>query len=107
MASDLINRNQLLAEIYTEWLLVVPDRPVFICGELQRSERAKILEELMKMVEKQPTVDAVEVVHGWWDDSFDVITQYCTACGRSHNCIYRTPNYCPNCGAKMDGGDKE
>jgi hypothetical protein len=53
------------------------------------------------------TVDAVEVVHARWDDSFDGITPYCTACGRSHNCINRTPNYCPNCGAKMDGGNED
>ena len=30
------------------------------------------------------------------------ITPYCSACGHSHRCLIRTPNYCPNCGAKMD-----
>ena len=54
-------------------------------------------------LDEAPTVDAVEVVHARWDDSFDGITPYCTACGRSHNCMNRTPNFCPNCGAKMDG----
>lgn len=43
---------------------------------------------------------------GRWDDSFDGITPYCTACGRSHNCMNRTPNFCPNCGADMRGEDK-
>ena len=42
------------------------------------------------------------VVHGQWDDSFDGITPVCSVCGRTHKCFNRTPNYCPNCGAKMD-----
>ena len=48
-----------------------------------------------------PLPDAVEVKHGYWDDSLDGITPYCSVCGHSHGCIKRTPNYCPNCGAKM------
>lgn len=50
-----------------------------------------------------PAADVAPVVHGKWDDSFDGITPYCTACGRTHSCMRRTPAYCPNCGAKMDG----
>lgn len=51
-----------------------------------------------------PTIDAEPVRHGHWDDSFDGITPYCSVCGMSHNCINRTPDYCPHCGARMDGG---
>lgn len=40
--------------------------------------------------------------HGYWDDSADGITPYCSVCGQSHRCLKRKPNYCPNCGAKMD-----
>ena len=50
-----------------------------------------------------PTIDAEPVRHGHWDDSFDGITPYCSVCGMSHNCINRTPDYCPHCGAKMEG----
>ena len=51
-------------------------------------------------IEKLPTVDAVEVVHGkWvWDNRFHDYT--CSIC---HNWDLKTPNYCSNCGAKMDG----
>ena len=42
------------------------------------------------------------VMHGHWDDSADGITPYCSVCGQSHRCLRRTPDYCPNCGAKMD-----
>ena len=53
-------------------------------------------------VSKIPAADVAPVVHGKWDDSFDGITPVCSVCGRTHKCFNRTPNYCPNCGAKMD-----
>ena len=56
-----------------------------------------------------PTIDAVEVVHGrwvehkdpipWCEDDADVFYR-CSACGL---CVPGETNYCPNCGAKMDG----
>ena len=57
---------------------------------------------------KATTVDAVEVVHGRWEPRTDVIGFVrCSVC---HDCnIYddwadgKKWNYCPNCGAKMDG----
>ena len=50
-----------------------------------------------------PSADVAPVRHGRWNDSLARITPYCSACGHSHRCLIRTPNYCPNCGAKMDG----
>ena len=49
-----------------------------------------------------PATDVATVRHGRWNDSLARITPYCSACGYSHRCLIRTPNYCPNCGAKMD-----
>ena len=49
-----------------------------------------------------PAADVSPVRHGRWNDSLARITPYCSACGHSHRCLIRTPNYCPNCGAKMD-----
>ena len=52
-----------------------------------------------------PTVDAVEVVHGRWVNPY--MNRYghpchcCSACG--FKASYQDKNYCPNCGAKMDG----
>ena len=51
-----------------------------------------------------PAADVATVRHGRWNDSLARITPYCSVCGHSHRCLIRTPNYCPNCGAKMDGG---
>lgn len=54
------------------------------------------------------TVDAVPVVHGRWlcDGDF-VICSQCEAEMNQKNSlgVDNFKNYCPNCGAKMDGGD--
>ena len=51
-------------------------------------------------IKNLPAADAVEVVHGrWiWDKRF---ADY--VCSECHNWDLKTPNYCPNCGARMDG----
>ena len=62
-----------------------------------------------------PTADVAEVKHGEWIDKFNrnrMATQsFCSACGK-HSGIggiesNRHKPYCPNCGAKMDGGKAE
>ena len=55
---------------------------------------------------QQSTVDAVEVVHGEWVKS-NPHNRFmdCSVCGFYQD--HTTFNYCPNCGAKMDGGDKK
>lgn len=61
-------------------------------------------------VDRQPTIDAVRVVHGKWVEYPRAHYFKCS------NCKYTVPyrkanlfngkreyNYCPHCGAKMDG----
>lgn len=62
--------------------------------------------EVLDSIRGAPTVDAVPVVHGRWNDSYDGITPYCSVCGHSHRLMVRKPNYCPNCGGKMDLEDE-
>ena len=65
-----------------------------------------------RSIKDAPTVEAVEVVHGRWEPRTDVIGFVrCSVC---HDCnIYddwpdgKKWNYCPNCGAKMDGGNED
>ena len=61
---------------------------------------------LNAIIEKQPTVDAVEVVHGRWKNkqtnSIFTWRIECSVCGAEYNTTVGY-NYCPNCGAKMDG----
>ena len=54
-----------------------------------------------------PAADVVPMRHGRWNDSLARITPYCSACGHSHRCLIKTPNYCPNCGAKTNQSMKK
>lgn len=59
-------------------------------------------EDIKEWLGEQPTVEAMPVVHGRWDKNHpDDTVYYCT------NCLIPQDwptNYCPSCGAKMDGG---
>lgn len=50
-----------------------------------------------------PTVDAVPVVHGRWEQAryTEAPLYICSECDKSE---FKQHRYCPNCGAKMDGG---
>ena len=55
---------------------------------------------------KIPAADVAPVVHGKWKSTEAPFMSECEDCSV---CGYRTDwgrrfNYCPNCGAKMDGG---
>lgn len=67
--------------------------------------RACWVDDMCCEVIDAPAADVAPVVHGRWNDSYDGITPYCTVCGCSHRLMIRTPRYCPNCGARMDGDD--
>ena len=65
-------------------------------------------------VEVQPAVEAEPVRHGKWIDMADF--EQCSSCSgtrlKEMQTVYgkaiwiKTP-YCPNCGARMDGGQNE
>ena len=61
-------------------------------------------EFIISEIEAQPTVDAVPVVHGKWLNNTERTLPFksfrCSVCGGLFDCDW---NYCPNCGAKMDG----
>ena len=71
--------------------------------------RACWVDDMRISIEDAPTVDAVEVVHAHWTTLYTVDTWMgtskidcfvCSECGKSSKA---KGNYCPNCGAKMDG----
>ena len=55
---------------------------------------------VLAAVDKQPTVAAVEVVHGRWMFRKNWDFFVCSECSHESS---NYSNYCPNCGAKMDG----
>ena len=53
-----------------------------------------------------PAADVAPVVHAQWiEDESGIII--CPECKRGYNLIAKFTNYCPACGAKMDGGDSD
>ncbi len=60
-------------------------------------------------IAKLPEVDAVPVVHGRWIETPSMATEYeCSNCGRTYEWWeVSEAHYCPNCGAKMDGGNED
>ena len=67
-------------------------------------------------IERLPAADVAPVVHGKWvhsrydrsSEQFDVVK--CSRCGlEAYAMAYhvRDGNYCPRCGARMDGGNED
>lgn len=55
-----------------------------------------------RVLTQVPTVDAVSAVHGHWKFVNDY-QSLCTHCNKELWVGHEIePNYCPNCGAKMD-----
>ena len=53
-------------------------------------------------IDSTPTIDAAPVVQGRWESVCGCIVR-CNSCGSE---AARKSNFCPNCGAKMDGKEK-
>lgn len=94
--NDLISRSKLQVSIRREDGIIVRG---------QRYIRADAVSEKISMA---PGVDAVPGAHGRWkpDMYFDQPVIRCTACKCGFALEHRAEHfpYCPNCGAKMDGG---
>lgn len=75
-------------ETYREWIESVPAADVVTWEQLKKAWAIA-------------TADVAPVVHGGWIQING--HRYCNVCGHKDSPILT--NYCPNCGAKMDGGD--
>ena len=104
----LIDANALIAEL-DKFANPMPNKSGydFLCG----------IATAIAEIEDAPTVEAEPVVHGRWNtEKCDhvpwrlknpekwVICK-CSVCGYSNG--RKKSNYCPNCGAKMDGGNED
>lgn len=70
--------------------------------------------EPTQYIEELSAVDVAPVVHGRWEhDHYEDCTEQfeivkCSNCGYSAYAMalfVKSGNYCPNCGARMDGAD--
>ena len=75
---------------------------------LENMAASKYLIQCFESKERFPVADVAPIVHGSWslesdeempNPMFKLVI--CSACGENANHTY---NYCPDCGARMDGG---
>lgn len=81
---------------------------------LENMAASRYLIQCFEDKEKFPAADVAPVVHGYWKPKYEMLSNKyetvpiatrfeCSECGLTRNHEY---NYCPNCGARMDGGNK-
>ena len=65
-------------------------------------------DEAVTRVENFPAADVAPVQHGKWlyGDYYD-IGDVCSECDWDSKMTHPSYRYCPNCGARMDGGEDE
>ena len=74
---------------------------------LENMAASRYLIQCFEDNEKFPAADVVEVKHGEWIKPTPCSQEYCNQCGLTPKMVFGIlPNYCPHCGAKMDGGNK-
>ena len=104
-----------LIDAYAFYKKFANDTPAIIMGE----QRYVATWRISDLIAEAPTVDAVEVVHGRWEDMYDgkyANPRYrCSVCKEKTIYLFNRnslgnweevqakTNYCPHCGAKMDG----
>lgn len=79
------------------------------CGHLRPPTETCFSElEVVRMIDKQPAIDAEPVRHGRWietrNDEGRLIGIVCNQCHNADNPSCIPGRYCWFCGAKMDGG---
>lgn len=92
--AEYIEREALLCEIERREALMVGDKLVSV-------------DAMKSFIKNRPAADVAPVWHGRWieKDKYDFGTFYdCSICGNRILDNGHSWNYCPNCGAKMDGG---
>lgn len=78
---------------------------------LSAQNKSMNLAECRKRLERLPAADVVEVRHGRWNEvehGENGVLCECSTCKEWMLFYYGfDANFCPNCGAKMDGGQDE
>ena len=70
------------------------------------------LREMLDEIEALPAADVQPVKHGRWSECFTdsrIYSGICSVCGGGaiRSVIAKPLDYCPNCGARMDGEQNE
>lgn len=104
MENDLISRKKLIDDLEA-WRKIL-DRRVSRFDDMV----IHTLPVVFDLVNEQKAVKAEHVRHGRWEDGAFENTKRCSVCKMYSAKVYRSSEptfdyeYCPYCGAKMDGG---
>ena len=95
--AEYIDRDAALREIERREARMVGDKRVSV-------------DAMKSFIKTRPATDVAPVVYGRWieQEKYTFGTMYdCSICGNRILDNGHSWNYCPNCGAKMDGGDND
>lgn len=118
---------QLEWDDFTEWLTMTECKTEYITKEQAIKAMEQVTQpecfientrkDFAKIIEELPTADVAPVVHGEWvgtwgdgyANGFIVYEEFeCSRCGCVHHADGEpTWDYCPNCGARMGGGESD
>lgn len=75
------------------------------CGDYPLYRLA--INDCVKVLDEMPAADVAPVRHGCWvkEKSDVLIHWHCSVCEKCYFLEEPNADYCPHCGAKMDGGD--
>jgi hypothetical protein len=103
MADEYIRRDAAMKAVASQY------------GACRSPAQNRMIDEIRNKIRRMPAADVAEVVNGEWlrsDDDWDSLTTIqCSSCGEEW--CFETDDdvsllnykYCPNCGARMDGGE--
>ena len=100
--SALYEKIAQLEELARDRYLETPSSSPFYSRDMEQLNQRTSFKHI---IADFPAADVVPVVHGRWIASHDEFCA-CSICKYPVYVGWNQTNYCPNCGAKMDGGDE-
>lgn len=112
MAKRIIDAEALSERMRLQYCKDCDNYNGILCGSCD-------IDFVFDMVEDAPTADVVEVRHGHWEvrsDEYEICASefVCSVCKESFcsseltdEQFFEMMQYCPHCGARMDGDDGE
>ena len=98
--------SQCIGKDCAWWLPYANDCALPVVAGILADSTITRLERAYSEIREMPAADVAPVVHGKWGDNWIAGSMLvkCSVCG--FDCGANSFSYCPNCGAKMDGGNE-
>lgn len=74
----------------------------------KKPDLCEMAKGICEMVDFEQSANVAPVVHGHWIEKPFLLgtSRFCSLCGSNYGMPHEIYNFCPNCGAKIDGVDK-